>query len=180
MIRPSGSSGISTTGVRSASKSAQPNRIASGAASHQLLIATALRDRLPCVGRVFAEGLITYRLVSSIVWRTMLIKDSDALRAVDAALALAIREWEPMSAGKTVAAIDHWVERVDAHALRRSQEASRSRSVHIGTADGRGLDSLWGMLFAHHAAALGCCCPRCAFPPRRLSRLAFNRSPTPA
>jgi hypothetical protein len=112
-----------------------------------------LRDRLPCVGRIFAEGLITYRLVSSIVWRTMLIKDPDALRAVDAALALAIQEWEPMSAGKTVAAIDHWVERFDAHALRRSQEASRSRSVQIGTADGRGLASLWGILFAHHAAA---------------------------
>ena len=62
-------------------------QITSDAASHQLLIATALRDRLPCVGRVFEEGLISYRLVSSIVWRTMLIEDPDALRAVDAALA---------------------------------------------------------------------------------------------
>jgi hypothetical protein len=129
-------------------------QITSDAASHQLLIATALRDRLPCVGRVFEEGLITYRLVSSIVWRTMLITDPDALRAVDAALASAIQEWEPMSADKTVAAIDYWVERFDAHALRRSQQGARSRCVKIGTADGRGLASLWGTLFAHHAAAL--------------------------
>jgi hypothetical protein len=129
-------------------------QITSGAASHQLLVATALRDRLPRVGRVFADGLITYRLMSAIVWRTMLIKDPDALRAVDAAVASAIHEWEPMSANKTVEAIDYWVDRFDPNALRRSQERARSRSVEIGAEDASGLASLWGTLFAHDAAAL--------------------------
>jgi Domain of unknown function (DUF222) len=129
-------------------------QITPGAASHQLLIATALRDRLPLVGQVFAEGLVTFRLVSSIVWRTLLVRDSGPLRAVDAALATAIHEWEPMSAEKTVAAIDYWVERFDPHALRRAQESARSRCVDIGPADERGLAAFWGKLFAHDAAAL--------------------------
>ncbi|MDT5069501.1 MAG: hypothetical protein QOK02_5656 [Mycobacterium sp.] len=38
-----------------------------GAASHLLLIGTALRDRLPKVAAPFADRLIGYRLVSTIV-----------------------------------------------------------------------------------------------------------------
>jgi hypothetical protein len=73
---------------------------------------------------------------------------------VDAAVASAIREWEPMSANKTVQAIDYWVDRFDPIALRRSQERARSRSVEIGIEDASGLASLWGTQFAHDAAAL--------------------------
>jgi hypothetical protein len=39
-----------------------------GVASHQLMVARALRERLPRVGEVFAAGQISYRLVNTIVF----------------------------------------------------------------------------------------------------------------
>jgi hypothetical protein len=129
-------------------------QITSAAASNQLLVATMLRDRLPQVAAVFAEGCGSYRLMSTIVWRTALIKDPVALGAVDLALASALRCWEPMSEAKTVAAIDHWVGEVDPHALRRSQSQARSRCVEITVDDAEGLATLWGSLFAHDAKTL--------------------------
>lgn len=133
---------------------AAAQRITSGAASNQLLVATALRDRLPRVGAVFADGGVSYRLVSTVVWRTALVKDPEALRAVDAALASALREWEPMSEKKTIQAIDYWVDRFDRYALRRSQINGRSRCIDVDVDDGGGTATLWGSLFAHDAVAL--------------------------
>ena len=129
-------------------------QITSGVASNQLLAALALRDRLPRVGEVFTQGLVAYALVSAIVWRTALIKDLDALAAVDRHLARALGTWEPMSQAKTITAIDFWVQRCDPHALRRSQRSARSRSVDVHIDDDSGMGSLWGVLFAHHAKAL--------------------------
>jgi hypothetical protein len=133
---------------------AAAEQITSGSASHQLLIATALRDRLPRVAALFAEGALSYRVVSAIVWRTALIKDPSALEAVDAAVANAAREWGPMSAKKMELAIDFWVDRFDPDALRRSQTGARSRCFDIGSEDASGMAQLWGTLFAHDAKAL--------------------------
>jgi hypothetical protein len=129
-------------------------QISSAAASNQLVVAAALRDRLPRVVARFAQGWGSYRLMSSIVWRTALIADPDALRAVDGALASALQDWGPMSEAKTVTAIDYWVQMFDPNAVRRSQSAARSRSVEINAGDASGLASLWGHLFAHDAKAL--------------------------
>ncbi|MDT5259228.1 MAG: hypothetical protein QOD10_4308, partial [Mycobacterium sp.] len=52
-------------------------------ASGQMYLAVALRDRLPQVAALFAEGTISARLASSIVWHTDLIKDPDTLWLVD-------------------------------------------------------------------------------------------------
>ena len=129
-------------------------QISTGAASHQLIIATALRDRLPKVAEVFAAGLATYRVIAAIVFRTMLIRDPDALCQVDRGLAVAIREWEPMSAEKLTAAIDCWVNRYDPHAVRRTASAARSRSVEVFTNDADGLSHLSSTLFTLDAEAL--------------------------
>lgn len=123
-------------------------QITSGAASHQLLIATALRDRLPKVGAVFLAGLVSYRVVAMIVSRTMLIKDPAALRAVDCALAAALQQWEPMSTEKLAKAIDYWVDRWDPHAVRRTQNSARSRCLDVHVDDGSGTASVWGTLLA--------------------------------
>jgi hypothetical protein len=128
-------------------------QLTSGAASRLLLVGTALRDRLPMVGAVFVDGLVSYLLVKTIVWRTMLIKDPQALRAVDAALAEALRQWEPMSQNKTEQTIDALVRDFDPHAVRRTRDGARTRSVDVHS-DGDGLASLWGTLFAHDATAL--------------------------
>lgn len=133
---------------------AAAEQITSGLASRQLLVATALRDRLPRVAAQFAAGTLSYRVVSAIVWRTALIKDSNALRDVDAAVADASVAWGAMSAKKMEMAIDYWVDRCDPDALRRCQSRARSRSFEIGSEDATGMASLWGTLFAHDAKAL--------------------------
>src|SRR5881628_424486 len=59
-------------------------RITPGAAANQLLVAAALHERFPQVAAVFAQGLITYQLVRTVVQRGALVVDPDALRALDA------------------------------------------------------------------------------------------------
>ena len=125
-----------------------------GSASHLLVIGTALRDRLPKIAALFADGLIGFRLVSTIAHRTGLIKDPDALRTVDAALAAMVVEWGPMSLDKTDQAIDALIAEHDPYALRRMQDKARGRAVDVFLDDDTGLAALWGTLFATDAAAL--------------------------
>ncbi|MCW2558376.1 MAG: hypothetical protein JWP55_2340 [Mycobacterium sp.] len=129
-------------------------QLSTGAASHLLLVGTALRDRLPKVAALFHDGLIAYRLVNTIAHRTGLIKDRDALRAVDAALAAMVQQWGPMSLDKTDQAIDALIAEHDPYALRRTQARARSRAVDVYLDDASGLASLWGTLFSTDATAL--------------------------
>lgn len=129
-------------------------RLTSGAASGLLLIGTALRDRFPKVQSVFAQGLISYWLVRTIVHRGLLVKDPDALRALDSALARALRAWAPMSQDKTEKAIDALIDKFDPHAVRRTQSQARSRSVEVTYDEASGMADLFGTLFAPDATAL--------------------------
>ncbi|WP_256462142.1 DUF222 domain-containing protein [Mycolicibacterium sp. YH-1] len=129
-------------------------QITPAAASRQLLVASSLRDRLPKVAAVFADGGLTYQLASAIVWRTAAIRDSDALRAVDSELSEALTDWPALSQQRTVDAIDVFVIRHDPHAVRRTQNKARGRSVDIDIDDASGVATLWGELFAHDAKAL--------------------------
>ena len=54
-------------------------------ALHQTHRGVALRDRLPEVAALFAQGLVSDLLVRAIVWRTYLITDDIAMAAVDGA-----------------------------------------------------------------------------------------------
>jgi len=129
-------------------------RITSGAASHQLVIAVALHERFPRVAAVFAEGLITYALVKTVVQRGALVIDPDALRALDALLAEAFGDWEPLSMDKTEKAIDAYVSQVDPQAVRRAETKARSRGVEITyDEDGSGMATVYSTLFAHNAKA---------------------------
>ncbi|MEU0498917.1 DUF222 domain-containing protein, partial [Mycobacterium sp. NPDC006124] len=129
--------------------------ITPGAAGNQLLIAVALHERFPKVAAVFAEGLITYQLVRTVVTRAALVVDPDALRTLDALLADAFGSWEPMSVDKTEKAVDAHVAQVDPQAVRRTETKARSRSVEISIdQDGSGLATLYATLFAHDAKAL--------------------------
>ena len=77
-----------------------------GVASHQLMLARALRERLPRVAEVFAAGRIGVRLVNTIVYRTALITDPQARATVDRELASAVAGWGRLSAAKIEQAID--------------------------------------------------------------------------
>lgn len=129
--------------------------ISHGMASGQMYMAVALRDRLPRVAALFADGAISARLAAAIVWHTDLIKDAETLQLVDTALAKGAARYGPLSVNKTAQAIDAVVDRYDPGALRRIRAAARSRDVVIDLAnDKSGTAAMWGRLYATDAAAL--------------------------
>lgn len=126
-----------------------------GVAAHQLLIAHALRERLPRVAEVFAAGAINYRLVAAVVARTRLIRDPDAMAKVDSEIAAHIVAWGSLSAAKTQTEIDYWVDRYDPAAVRRTEDAARGRHVDIhAPGNGSGAADIEGQLLAPDAEAL--------------------------
>ncbi|WP_099037591.1 HNH endonuclease signature motif containing protein [Mycobacterium neglectum] len=124
-----------------------------GVAAHQLLIADALRHRLPRVAEVFAAGAITYRMVAAVVSRTRLIKDTDALGKVDTEIAAHIVGWGSLSVDKTQTEIDYWVDRYDPAAVRRSEDRVRGCHVDIREPD-EGTADIEARLLATDAEAL--------------------------
>ena len=114
-----------------AAEVAAAQNVSTGVASHQLMVAMALRERLPRVAEVFAAGQISYRLVAAIVARTRLVQDREAHAQVDAALAAEVAGWGALSVAKAEAAIDWWVDRFDPAALRRTESSSRDRHLDV-------------------------------------------------
>ncbi len=129
--------------------------ISHGMASSQMYLAAALRERLPKVAAAFADGTISARLASAIVWHTHLIRDPEALALVDKALAEDATRYGPLSASKTAQAIDAVVDRHDPGALRRTRATARSRDIVIDQSNHEsGTTPLWGRLYATDAAVL--------------------------
>ncbi|RUP01870.1 MAG: HNH endonuclease [Mycobacterium sp.] len=124
-------------------------------ASHQMYQALALRQRLPAVAALFAQGRLSLRVVTTIIWHTELITDPAIQRVIDAALANDALRYGPMSQPKTARAIDALIERYDPAAVRRARISARSREVVITSADdGSGTAQLWGTLLGTDAAVL--------------------------
>ncbi len=132
---------------------AAAQRLTPGTAANQLLVAVALHERFPRVAAVFADGLIGYAVVRTIVTRGALVIDPDALRALDTALAQALRSWGPMSVARTEHAVDAIIAGIDPHAVRRTETRARDRSVDVVVEDGSGLATVFATLFAHDAKA---------------------------
>ncbi|ORW79466.1 hypothetical protein AWC22_19000 [Mycobacterium riyadhense] len=123
-------------------------------ASGQMHLSLAL-NRLPKVAALFLAGRLSERLMSVIAWRTYLVRDPEAQRLVDAAIAEHCGAWGPLSAAKLEQAIDGWIDRYDPGALRRTRAAARSRDVCLGDPDDdAGTAALWGRLYATDAAVL--------------------------
>ncbi len=134
---------------------AAAQNVSLGVASHQLLIADGLRERLPRVAEVFAAGAISYRMVAAVVSRTRLIKDSEALAKVDTEIAAHITSWGSLSVDKTQNEIDYWVDRYDPAAVRRTEYSARGRYVDVGKPDdGSGTADIEARLLATDAEAL--------------------------
>ena len=125
-----------------------------GVASHQLMLAMALRERLPRVAEVFATGRIGLRLVNTICHRTALVADLQARAKVDIEVAAAAQGWGRLSEAKIEQAIDYWVDRYDPYALRRMERRARGRHVDWTWSDGRGASTIEAVLFDHDAATL--------------------------
>ena len=114
-----------------AAEVAAAQNMSPGVASHQLMVARALRDWPPRLAAVFGTGVISYRLVSAIVARTRLVQDPEACGTVDAAIAAGAAGWGGLSVAKAEAAIDGWVDRFDPAALRRAEVGSRDRHLDV-------------------------------------------------
>ena len=129
--------------------------ISHGRASAQMRLGLTLARRLPRVAQMFSDGLLGYRVVSAIAWRTLLVEDADALAAIDGTIAEHCRNWGPLSDHKLEQVIDGLVDRVDPAALRRTRARARSREVQIGGRDDEsGTSAMWGRLFSTDAAIL--------------------------
>ncbi len=138
-----------------AAEIAASQEVSLGVASHQLMVAYCLYERLPQVAEVFSAGTISYRMVAAVVARTLLIRDRQAMADVDRALAEHIGGWGPLSAVKTNNAIDYWVDRFDPAAVRRTELSAVSRDVTVDCPkDGSGLGHLQATLLATDAEAL--------------------------
>ena len=137
-----------------AAEIAAAHGVSLGVASHQLMVAMALRERLPRVAEVFAAGRVGVGLVNTIVYRTALITDAQARAKVDVEVAAAVAGWGRLSATKIEQAIDYWVDRHDPYALRRMETRARGRHVDWTFSDGRGASTIEAVLFDHDAATL--------------------------
>nr|MDT0524945.1 DUF222 domain-containing protein [Streptomyces sp. DSM 41633] len=125
------------------------------AASAQMRIAQALRERLPKVAEVFQRGEISAKVIATITWNTQLVVDPDALALIDAALAGTATSYGTLSVHKAEQAIDVWVEKFDPAAVRKNRTAARVRDIHFRDPDDpNGTVSIWGRLLATDAARL--------------------------
>ncbi|OPE53973.1 DUF222 domain-containing protein, partial [Mycolicibacterium diernhoferi] len=83
------------------------------AASTQMRIGVALRDRLPRTAALFGSGAVSARVIGEITWRTHLVTDEDALALIDAAIAAEATEYGALSEAALIRAVDLWVEKFD-------------------------------------------------------------------
>ncbi len=117
------------------------------AASKQMRIAQALRDRLPRTAALFATGAISATVIDAITWRTHLVVDEDALGLIDAAIAGEAGEYGAHSEKHLIGAVDLWVEKFDPDAVVRSKRAAKDLYVEFDDKDDpNGVASFWGRL----------------------------------
>ncbi|GAS98511.1 uncharacterized protein RMCC_5476 [Mycolicibacterium canariasense] len=125
------------------------------AASGQMRIAVALRDRLPKVGALLAAGEISAKIAAAITWRTRLVIHDEPLALIDAALAGIAPHLGTLSQKGLEDAIDVWIEKFDPSAVHGTRCAASSRYLEFGGADDlAGTVGVYGRLFATDAAAL--------------------------
>ncbi|GAA2563623.1 HNH endonuclease signature motif containing protein [Mycolicibacterium diernhoferi] len=125
------------------------------AASTQMRIGVALRERLPRTAALFGSGAVSARVIGEITWRTHLVTDEDALALIDAAIAAEATEYGALSEAALIRAVDLWVEKFDPIAVIRSQAAAKDLYVEFDDRDDpNGVCSFWGRLRATDKQAL--------------------------
>jgi hypothetical protein len=122
-------------------------------ASSYLRYAMALRDRLPKVGKAFQAGDIDYRAFQTVVFRTDLISDAEALARVDALLAVRLSRCPTLTRGRLAAEVDRVVARADRDAVRRAREVIRDRFLDVDIAE-TGIAFVTGTVLATAGRAL--------------------------
>ncbi|MGK2854109.1 MAG: DUF222 domain-containing protein, partial [Microbacteriaceae bacterium] len=125
------------------------------AASKQMRIGAALRERLPRTAAVFATGALSATVIDAITWRTHLVTDEEALAMIDAAIAASATEFGVLSEVGLTRAIDLWVEKFDPAAVIRAKNAAEDRYIEFGDKDDpNGVVSFWGRVQATDAVLI--------------------------
>ncbi|KUI20513.1 hypothetical protein AU194_26885, partial [Mycobacterium sp. GA-2829] len=120
-----------------------------------MCIALALRDRLPKVAALYAQGVVSARVVATITWRTRLVAEGAPIAHIDSAIAEAMLGWGVLSGERLEQAVDVWVERFDPAAVIRGRAAALERDLRIGSRDDGAMTvSVWGRLSAIDAELL--------------------------
>ncbi|MBB3606804.1 hypothetical protein FHT40_006497 [Mycolicibacterium sp. BK556] len=109
--------------------------------------------RLPAVAAVFEAGDIDVRLYQTIVYRTHLVTDTDAMAEIDAELAAHVGRWPSMTRGKLATEIDDVVVQHDPDAVRRIHDRGTDRDVTFWESSDGYID-LTARLSAANGAAL--------------------------
>jgi hypothetical protein len=144
-----------------AAKVSAAQNISHARAVGQVQFARTLRERLPALARVFARGVIDFRLVSTIVARTDNVEDA-VMPELDEAIARHAEKWMkspasgrcPQSKPKLRDRVDEWVAKFDPAGVRVPPTVADHRNVdidpsspgmaflngHIRAADGAALD----------------------------------------
>lgn len=112
--------------------------VTSGVASGLLMDAVALAERLPKLRALFAAGALSYKTVHIICTRTMMVKDPDARRAIDTALAAEFASGAAMSVDQTEKAVDTVVLTHDPLAVRRSEATAHGHRADVFVDDASG------------------------------------------
>ncbi|BCI53857.1 hypothetical protein NIIDNTM18_31350 [Mycolicibacterium litorale] len=129
--------------------------VSARAASSEMRIGLTLRDHLPAVAALYADGALSSRIASTITWRTRFVVDDDVWRRLDEAIASRAAGWGSLSASKLEKAIDGWVDRFDPAAVVRTEVAARDRDIAIGWSDDPTVTtSVYGRLMATDAEIL--------------------------
>ncbi len=118
----------------------------------QIHYALELRDRLPALAKVFATGVIDFRMVMTIIARTENV-DDDVMPGLDAALARHAEKWMKLSRPKLRDRVDLWVAKFDPAGVRIPPKVENNRYVEVGETNA-GMAGIWANVHAADAAAL--------------------------
>jgi hypothetical protein len=113
-------------------------------------IGETLRDRLPKVAAVFAEGEIDMAMVYALVNRTDLIEDDGILSRVDAELARRAPKWMKFSRRTIAEHIDSWIGRFDPAGVREPSKPTDERYLDVRSSND-GMAGIWGNVHADDA-----------------------------
>ena len=130
--------------------------ISRGRASSEMNYGVELLERLPRLGAALVAGLVDFRVVAVVVFRTGLITDEQVLADIDARLAVAAPGWNGLSRRRVTEVVDWFVRELDPAAERVARDADADRHVEIGPLGSGvgGLAEFWGVVRAADAAVL--------------------------
>ena len=94
-----------------------------------MTLSLTLRHRLPKVAALYADGKVSYRVISAIAWHTDLVTDGEPVAQIDAALANQAAKWGRLSDYELAQAIDVWVDLHDPGALRRTRNRASASAA---------------------------------------------------